>query len=59
MEDKAFVQDSFGHQYYVLAIDALRKERANSVGRDRTMQLHKVNRVSLNLLCEHYWCTVS
>uniref|UniRef100_A0A0D3CY21 Uncharacterized protein n=1 Tax=Brassica oleracea var. oleracea TaxID=109376 RepID=A0A0D3CY21_BRAOL len=41
VEDKAFVQDSFGHQYYVLAIDAQRKERANSVGRDRTMQLHK------------------
>ncbi|KAL0664170.1 hypothetical protein Bca4012_101008 [Brassica carinata] len=37
VEDKAFVQDSFGHQYYVLAIDAQRKERANSVGRDRTM----------------------
>ena len=42
VEDKAFVQDSFGHQDDVLAIDALRKERAISVGRDRTMQLHKV-----------------
>ncbi|KAF8112181.1 hypothetical protein N665_0066s0055 [Sinapis alba] len=42
VEDKAFVQDSFGHQGEVLAIDALRKERAISVGRDRTMQLHKM-----------------
>ncbi|KAF3568600.1 hypothetical protein DY000_02013997 [Brassica cretica] len=42
VEDKAFVQDSFGHQDDVLAIDALRKERAISVGRDRTMQLHKM-----------------
>ncbi|KAF3525057.1 hypothetical protein F2Q69_00050758, partial [Brassica cretica] len=41
VEDKTFVQDSFGHQDDVLAIDALRKERAISVGRDRAMQLHK------------------
>ena len=42
VEDKAFVQDSFGHQDEILAIDALRKERALTVGRDRTMLLHKV-----------------
>ncbi|XP_018457812.2 U3 snoRNP-associated protein-like YAO isoform X1 [Raphanus sativus] len=43
VEDRAFVQDSFGHQGEVLAIDALRKDRAISVGRDRTMQLHKMS----------------
>ena len=58
LEDKAFVQDSFGHQDDVLAIDALRKERAISVGRDRTMQLHKVKN---SIFFHHhigFWCTV-
>lgn len=36
------MQDSFGHQDEILAIDALRKERALTLGRDRTMLLHKV-----------------
>ncbi|KAL0845625.1 hypothetical protein Bca101_018871 [Brassica carinata] len=46
VEDKAFVQDSFGHQDEILAIDALRKERALTVGRDRTMLLHKMPETS-------------
>ncbi|KAJ4868106.1 U3 snoRNP-associated protein-like YAO [Raphanus sativus] len=46
VEDKAFVQDSFGHQDEILAIDALRKERALTVGRDRTMLLHKMPEAS-------------
>ncbi|CAH8332786.1 unnamed protein product [Eruca vesicaria subsp. sativa] len=46
VEDKAFVQDSFGHQDEILAIDALRKERALTVGRDRTMLLHKLPETS-------------
>ncbi|KAJ0250198.1 WD40 repeat-containing protein [Hirschfeldia incana] len=43
VEDKAFVQDCFGHQDEILAIDALRKDRALTVGRDRTMLLHKMS----------------
>ncbi|ESQ38055.1 hypothetical protein EUTSA_v10028589mg [Eutrema salsugineum] len=42
VEDNAFVQDNFGHQAEILAVDALRKERALSVARDRTMQLSKI-----------------
>ncbi|CAL9233098.1 unnamed protein product [Arabidopsis halleri] len=46
VEDKAFVTDNFGHQGEVLAIDVLRKERALTVGRDRTMLYHKVPETS-------------
>ncbi|GAB2262583.1 hypothetical protein Droror1_Dr00003580 [Drosera rotundifolia] len=41
-EDRAFIAPLFGHQSEVLTIDCLRKERALTVGRDRTMQLYKV-----------------
>ncbi|CAO2823283.1 unnamed protein product [Amaranthus hypochondriacus] len=41
-EDKAYITTLFGHQSEVLSIDCLRKERALTVGRDRTMQLFKV-----------------
>ncbi|KAG5383472.1 hypothetical protein IGI04_034942 [Brassica rapa subsp. trilocularis] len=37
---------NFGHQDDILAIDALRKERALTLGRDRTMQLHKMSETS-------------
>uniref|UniRef100_A0A1J3G4R4 U3 small nucleolar RNA-interacting protein 2 n=2 Tax=Noccaea caerulescens TaxID=107243 RepID=A0A1J3G4R4_NOCCA len=46
VEDNAFVQDFFGHQAEIVAIDALRKERTLSVGRDRTMLLTKVPETS-------------
>ncbi|KAG2302679.1 hypothetical protein Bca52824_031330 [Brassica carinata] len=36
-------RNSFGHQDEILAIDALRKERALTLGRDRTMLLHKMS----------------
>ena len=42
VEDKAFITENHGHQGEILAIDALRKERALTVGRDRTMLYHKV-----------------
>ncbi|GAB2275246.1 hypothetical protein Dimus_010006 [Dionaea muscipula] len=41
-EDRAFIAPLFGHQSELLTIDCLRKERALTVGRDRTMQLYKV-----------------
>lgn len=41
-EDRAYITTLFGHQSQVLSIDCLRKERALTVGRDRTMQLWKV-----------------
>ncbi|KAH0864378.1 LOW QUALITY PROTEIN: hypothetical protein HID58_081589, partial [Brassica napus] len=37
---------NFGHQDEILAIDALRKERALTLGRDRTMLLHKMSETS-------------
>ncbi|KAG9157503.1 hypothetical protein Leryth_010342 [Lithospermum erythrorhizon] len=41
-EDRAYVSTLYGHQNEVLTIDCLRKERALTVGRDRTMHLWKV-----------------
>lgn len=41
-EDRKYITTLFGHQSEVLSIDCLRKERALTVGRDRTMQLYKV-----------------
>ncbi|XP_021747294.1 U3 snoRNP-associated protein-like EMB2271 isoform X1 [Chenopodium quinoa] len=41
-EDRAYITTLFGHQSEVLSIDCMRKERALTVGRDRTMQLYKV-----------------
>ncbi|KAH0914075.1 LOW QUALITY PROTEIN: hypothetical protein HID58_028521 [Brassica napus] len=41
--------DSFGHQDEILAIDALRKERALTLGRDRTMLLHKMSETSCTI----------
>ncbi|GAB4840671.1 hypothetical protein Ancab_021438 [Ancistrocladus abbreviatus] len=41
-EDRAYITTLFGHQSEVLTIDCLRKERALTVGRDRTMRLWKV-----------------
>ncbi|XP_047312307.1 U3 snoRNP-associated protein-like YAO [Impatiens glandulifera] len=42
VEDRAYINTLFGHQSEVLTIDCLRKERALTVGRDRTMHLFKV-----------------
>ncbi|CAH2071733.1 unnamed protein product [Thlaspi arvense] len=42
VEDKAFMQDSFGHHAEIISIDALRKERVLTVGRDRILLLTKV-----------------
>lgn len=42
MDDRAYINTLFGHQSEVLTIDCLRKERVLTVGRDRTMQLFKV-----------------
>lgn len=55
VEDKAFVDEAFGQQAEILTVDVLRKERALVVGRDRTMQLHKVIGCFFYLPCEHYW----
>lgn len=41
-EDRTYIESSFGHQSEILSIDALRRERVISVGRDRTLQLYKV-----------------
>ncbi|KAG7542066.1 WD40 repeat, partial [Arabidopsis thaliana x Arabidopsis arenosa] len=41
-EDRTHIDSSFGHQSEILSIDALRRERVLSVGRDRTLQLYKV-----------------
>ncbi|KAG9147598.1 hypothetical protein Leryth_007392 [Lithospermum erythrorhizon] len=41
-EDRAYITTLYGHQNEVLTIDCLRKERALTVGRDRTMHLWKV-----------------
>lgn len=41
-EDRAYITTLFGHQSEVLTVDCLRKERALTVGRDRTMHLWKV-----------------
>ncbi|XP_052179860.1 U3 snoRNP-associated protein-like EMB2271 [Diospyros lotus] len=41
-EDRAYINTLFGHQSEVLGIDCLRKERALTVGRDRSMHLFKV-----------------
>ncbi|GMH27706.1 hypothetical protein Nepgr_029549 [Nepenthes gracilis] len=41
-EDRAYITTLFGHQSEVLTIDCLRKERALTIGRDRTMRLWKV-----------------
>lgn len=41
-EDRACLDTSFGHQAEILTIDALRRERVVSVGRDKTMHLFKV-----------------
>ncbi|KAI4343092.1 hypothetical protein MLD38_027635 [Melastoma candidum] len=41
-EDRAYINTLFGHQSEILTIDCLRKERALTVGRDRTMQLFKI-----------------
>lgn len=43
VEDRAYINTLFGHQSEVLTIDCLRKERLLTVGRDRSMQLWKVN----------------
>lgn len=41
-EDRSYITTLFGHQSEVLTVDCLRKERALTVGRDRTMHLWKV-----------------
>lgn len=43
VEDRAYINTLFGHQSDVLTIDCLRKERLLTVGRDRSMQLWKVD----------------
>lgn len=45
MDDRAYINTLFGHQSEVLTIDCLRKERLLTVGRDRSMQLWKVDLV--------------
>ena len=42
LEDMAYVDTLFGHQSEVLAIDALRAERALSCGADRTCRVWKI-----------------
>ena len=42
LEDMAYVDTLFGHQAEVLAIDALRAERALSCGADRTCRVWKI-----------------
>ncbi|KAJ4837848.1 hypothetical protein Tsubulata_001663 [Turnera subulata] len=46
VEDRTYINTLFGHQSEVLAIDCLRDERVLAVGRDRTMQLFKVDKES-------------
>lgn len=53
-EDRAYITTLFGHQSEVLTIDCLRKERVLTVGRDRCMQLFKVNGNSSDFLPSTY-----
>lgn len=42
LDDMAYVETLYGHQSDIMAIDAGRKERAITVGRDRTVRLWKL-----------------